>query len=57
MRGVTSAALFGGALIMMVGVVGAFAAISNNDGALAITGPILVASSMIAGALSDQKIQ
>lgn len=44
-----------GGLVFLVGVVGVFERISDNDGALAIAGGVVFASGVIAHALMEPK--
>jgi hypothetical protein len=44
-----------GALIAAVGILGTFMKISQNDGALAMAGSVLLAGGVIAEALRSQK--
>jgi hypothetical protein len=44
-----------GGLVFLVGLVGVFARISDNDGALAIAGGVVFASGVIADALRAPK--
>lgn len=43
-----------GIFIMLVGIIGSFFQISNNDGALAVTGAVLIAGAVISQAVSGQ---
>ena len=51
---ITSVVFWGGCLITLIGVIGVFARFTDNDGALAITGAILLSSSMIVKTFSEQ---
>ena len=54
MQGRASAIYATGIFIMLVGIIGTFFRISNDGGALAITGAVLTAGALIAQAVSEQ---
>jgi len=55
MGSLTKPAIISGALISVIGIVGTFAHISQDDGALAISGAVIFAAGMISSALTLSK--
>jgi hypothetical protein len=55
MRNITTATLSCGGFVMVVGIVGILQKTSNNNGALAIAGAVLIAGAMISRAIADHK--
>lgn len=55
MVSLNKSAIISGALISVIGIVGTFAHISQDDGALAISGAVIFAAGMISTALTLSK--
>jgi hypothetical protein len=55
MRNIATATLSCGGFVMVVGIVGILQKTSNNNGALAIAGAVLIAGAMISRAIADHK--
>lgn len=54
MQGITSSIYAAGGFIMLVGIIGTFYRLSNDAGALAIAGAVLVTGAMISNAIAGQ---